>query len=567
MMIARQFVCYCYLALTISLLFARAAPATQDGRTDGVDWTEEEPRDPSEWHDQHEGLPDFAASSIPGLNDLPDLPLDIIVNHLGARDHAALSTVSRTFAEFTRIHPRRRVIERLQAELENPAVVREVAQNESITDLKYVLEMLEDRGRREGTHGYWKRDPLLLALQHSLDDITPLMRAFEHGSTNVAYQLATAGAPVDYFYIYEALGGPPCEAAWVRDSSNMQNHMSRMGCLLKSVSHDNVQMVEFLLQSAPELVNIRTEEGQTMLHYVQTPSMVQLLVEKFGAEVNVYDSMDMSPLMMAMRHNDVASVRSLLEHGADPNAAHIDHKRSALIVAIERGHGDMVELLLRHGARTDIFSRRLSPIHFACKVGNEDAVRHLLAAGVNPLTRGSWGMTPLHACAHAGKVNAIRMLLPFYHNGDVNIRDKLGQTALHWAAFASSVDAVRALVDAGADVNAIAKHPGSTPLAFAAIGRKRRSDGAPILGRNLLDWNHHHQEDDIQRENRLRVVQYLVRNGSRSDVLFGHGKTLAEEAADMGRVEIAQFLESRKARPSHWLAIRRKVKSVLNRLY
>jgi ankyrin repeat protein len=48
--------------------------------------------------------------------------------------------------------------------------------------------------------------------------------------------------------------------------------------------------------------------------------MVQLLVNA-GASVNQYVRYDETPLINASRHGDLAVVRYLVEHGADPNLA------------------------------------------------------------------------------------------------------------------------------------------------------------------------------------------------------------------------------------------------------
>ena len=57
--------------------------------------------------------------------------------------------------------------------------------------------------------------------------------------------------------------------------------------------------------------------------------MVRMLVGH-GAEVNSSDSAGMTPLMWAATTLDVATVRFLLEHGADANAKDDKRERTAL---------------------------------------------------------------------------------------------------------------------------------------------------------------------------------------------------------------------------------------------
>ncbi|WP_410646397.1 ankyrin repeat domain-containing protein [Amycolatopsis sp. cmx-4-54] len=89
----------------------------------------------------------------------------------------------------------------------------------------------------------------------------------------------------------------------------------------------------------------------------------------------------------------------------------------------------------------------------------------------------------LHYAAQKGDVAAIGRRLA---NGvDVNITEKRSQyTPLHFAVQEGKVDAARALLDAGANVQAVYK-PGATPLHLAVIRWRQSPDGAMI--KLLLD--------------------------------------------------------------------------------
>ena len=63
------------------------------------------------------------------------------------------------------------------------------------------------------------------------------------------------------------------------------------------------------------------------------------------------------------------------------------------------------------------------------------------------------GYRGLHRAAHEGDAIAIRKLAR--EGADLEGKDQAGRTSLHVAVFASKHDAVRALVDAGADLNAL----------------------------------------------------------------------------------------------------------------
>lgn len=61
------------------------------------------------------------------------------------------------------------------------------------------------------------------------------------------------------------------------------------------------------------------------------------------------------------------------------------------------------------------------------------------------------GMTPLMTAAHAGRAEAVGLLLKY--NADPNLRADDNASALHWACLYGSLDIVNMLIDAGADLN------------------------------------------------------------------------------------------------------------------
>ena len=74
------------------------------------------------------------------------------------------------------------------------------------------------------------------------------------------------------------------------------------------------------------------------------------------------------------------------------------------------------------------------------------------------------GWTPLHRAAYSGDVDAVKALLAA--GVDADARDENGMTPLHGAALEGHVDVVKMLVAAGADVGAMDKN-GVTPVDLA----------------------------------------------------------------------------------------------------
>ena len=110
-----------------------------------------------------------------------------------------------------------------------------------------------------------------------------------------------------------------------------------------------------------------------------------------------------NPLLDAARRGEVEVVRSLLDGGADVNAARGDGL-TALHAAAERGHLDVAKLLISAGAELDAGTRigRYTPLHLAGRGGHGRVVGALVEAGADVnATTSNTGVTPVHLAAAA----------------------------------------------------------------------------------------------------------------------------------------------------------------------
>jgi uncharacterized protein len=127
-----------------------------------------------------------------------------------------------------------------------------------------------------------------------------------------------------------------------------------------------------------------------------------------------------TPLHVAVRGNDVASVQRLLKAGADASAAN------------------------RYG---------ITPLSLAAENANAEIMGILLKAGADSKAALPGGQTLLMTAARSGNPDAVKLLLD--RGADPNAREKSnGETALMWAAAENHPEAVRVLVRSGAEVNA-----------------------------------------------------------------------------------------------------------------
>ena len=159
------------------------------------------------------------------------------------------------------------------------------------------------------------------------------------------------------------------------------------------------------------------------------------------------------PLIDAVKQNDVAAVRTLLQKRVDVNAPEGDGA-TALHWAVYKGDRALVDLLLAAGARVNVTNDlAITPLHLASANDNPAIVTSLLDKGADPDARSEPGVTPLMEAARTGNVAAVRALLARGANANAAERER-GQTALMWAVSRQHSDVVRVLLEHGADVQA-----------------------------------------------------------------------------------------------------------------
>ena len=249
----------------------------------------------------------------------------------------------------------------------------------------------------------------------------------------------------------------------------------------------------------------RQEGGFTaLLHAVLAgdPDCVRVLLNA-GANVNEAGPDGVTALILALvkRHEQLAII--LLEQGADPSPT--DAGYTALHVASATGQVAAVKALLAHGANpnarlgkpqsfTEAFISGTStspgsgladmigatPFMVAAKAVDARIMRVLATGGADPLLVAEDMTTAVMVAAGLGKraaadigyytwdepsaVEAITVALEL--GVDINAANEWGETALHGAAYHAANDVIQFLVDKGANINAT-NGQGQTPLRLA----------------------------------------------------------------------------------------------------
>jgi len=237
---------------------------------------------------------------------------------------------------------------------------------------------------------------------------------------------------------------------------------------------DDRDMAAFLISKGAD-VNTKNNWGITPLLGASmngNSELVELLVAD-GADVNM-KYWNGTPLMAAAAGGHAKVVTFLIAKGANIGAS--DNKgRTAISLAKENGHAEVIDILRQHGAREDSRSEKGSreptkSLHQAAAEGDLEQVKLHISNGADVNAKDQRGRAALHRAAYAGHVEVMRLLIE--HGADVNAKDKLKRTPLEHAAVASRTKVVKLLIEEGANPNA-RNEGGATPLHVAARSADR----------------------------------------------------------------------------------------------
>lgn len=281
---------------------------------------------------------------------------------------------------------------------------------------------------------------LLKASNVNLSDdhgTTPLMYASEFGSIDAMKVLLKAGADVNVKNAFDAT--------------------ALMWCINKP------DMVRLLLSKGAE-VTARSKMGRTPLllaaSYGSNSEVVKLLLAK-GATVLMHDNFEITPLLAATAANDLATVKLLIEQGADIKGVDIHSKEMAervptspasagftpLMFAAAEGNAEMVRLLLAHGADVNSVSSAKSPsvkngpiamasftaLTLAAPYGGPETIKALLDQGAMVNAQDLRGMTPLVLAISTDRADARVVRLLLEKGADPSIKSGGNETAIDWA--------------------------------------------------------------------------------------------------------------------------------------
>ena len=193
----------------------------------------------------------------------------------------------------------------------------------------------------------------------------------------------------------------------------------------------------------------------------------------FSAHAGSYED-----FFVAVRQDDAATVRSLLQRGFDPNTPRPDGL-SGLYLALREPSLTVAKVLIAW-PQTNVEARTAkdeSPLMMAALKGQTALARRLIERDAD-VNKPGWA--PLHYAATGGHLDIMELLLEHY--AFIDAQSPNGTTPLMMAARYGTPAAVKLLLEAGADT-AMKNQLGYTAIDFARLGN--RSDSAELIAAQI----------------------------------------------------------------------------------
>lgn len=254
------------------------------------------------------------------------------------------------------------------------------------------------------------------AVKQDGQQATALMLAVGNGDVEMATVLLDAGANID---ARDKMGDPAINWATYMGNGELVSILLERGARTDLRGHGNAHEIALRFRREP---------------------IIQLLVP---------DS-NLAPLLSAAKSGDRAALQSALDDGAKLDVAD-NSGRTALHLAAEQGHVELVDVLLAAGATVDARDViDFTPLIAASRTGKTSVVTRLIAAGadVNAVSSDhSLKMRAMHMAATSGSIDILNRLVAA--GADPSPLDTMNYGPLTWALSEGQPEAALYLYERG----------------------------------------------------------------------------------------------------------------------
>uniref|UniRef100_A0A4X2KIF8 Death-associated protein kinase 1 n=1 Tax=Vombatus ursinus TaxID=29139 RepID=A0A4X2KIF8_VOMUR len=256
------------------------------------------------------------------------------------------------------------------------------------------------------------------------------------------------------------------------------------------------------------------------------------------------DSFVMKAVIHAINDDNLPGLQHLLGSltNYDVNQPN-KHGTPPLLIAAGCGNIQMLQLLIKRGARIDVQDKAGSnAIYWASRHGHVETLKFLNENKCPLDVKDKSGETALHVAARYGHVDVVQLLCSIGSNPD--FQDKEEETPLHCAAWHGYYSVAKALCEAGCSVN-IKNREGETPLLTASA--RGYHDIVECLAEHGADLDATDKDGHIAlhlavRRCQMEVIKTLISQGCFVDFQDRHGNTPLHVACKDGNVPIVVAL-------------------------
>lgn len=250
------------------------------------------------------------------------------------------------------------------------------------------------------------------------------------------------------------------------------------------------------------------------------------------------NSQGASALHIAVRSNKIDIIEYLLKHGAKLDAEDNDGRTPLIYTAVVNNIHAMEYLIKRGADINKCDTEKVPPLIFAIYKKNIDAVKFLLEKGAKVNVFTTKHATPLKYAVVVQDFPIVKLLLK--HGAVVDAPDKNGTTPLMLACNKGNIEIIECLIAHGADLHA-KNVAGSTPITFvddpkvAELLKQKGIDldvvfraGSPLM---IAAYN-----------GNLKMIDYLLRHGAKVNQRDHRKSTALMLACIGGRLEAVKKL-------------------------
>ena len=215
-----------------------------------------------------------------------------------------------------------------------------------------------------------------------------------------------------------------------------------LSCVVRAARAGHVAVLELLLSHLPHHSDLAALLSQAILH--SQPAVTDILLDLPQLSLDSQDAVSgLTPLEAAVHTGHVGLVREILKRGA--------RLGDEVLLAAERGHREVAELLMAEGAKVDTRDGRgRTGLMLAAAGGHLALLETLVGLGAGLEEADQEGLTPLTHAVISGQTNIAEWLLN--RGVNVNTLDCYNRSPLDVAIYQGQSSMVETLLDGGANI-------------------------------------------------------------------------------------------------------------------